>query len=656
MNISILNMQLLNFKGVRNLNVDFGHVTNILGDNGTGKTTVFDAFTWLLFGKNSEDAKDFNVKTLDKDNNPIHRLEHEVKALLDVDGRRMSFRRVFREKWVKKRGSADSEFTGHETELFVDDIPLSQKEYQARVDFVMNESIAKMITSPTYFNSLKWQDRRGVLEAMAGTISNSDIAGNNYEFQSLLAAIGNEKFVDFKKKIGAQKSRIKENLSSIPARIDEAERSKPEPQDYNFLENERAGLLAEIKALDEAIEDSTKAYQLELDAINKKQLEKHQMQTKLQELKLNAGSKKRSELAKVKAEISGIEAELKSEEQSIKRNEETIKNNAFRIESLSKRNEVLRSEWIAKNSEQLTIDEHAMNCPTCKQALPEDQQTNTRETLTANFNSSKKAALDKIDMEGQNNKKMIAKLQEDNQSLEGLNQVLHGEKIEKLKNKLFSLQKDVEIITGWPENESPEAAELQKQIDLFVVPGTPEVNNSELKAKKQKLSQEVSEIEKRLAAKGFIENINTRISELEKSEKELSQELANLERMEFTMAEFSKARIESIEKRINDKFKLVKFKMFEQQINGGEVECCECMVNGVPYSDVNTSGKIQAGIDIINALTDHYKINAPVFIDNRESIVKLPECKSQIINLIVKEGQKLTVETEVTNSELFATA
>ena len=98
------------------------------------------------------------------------------------------------------------------------------------------------------------------------------------------------------------------------------------------------------------------------------------------------------------------------------------------------------------------------------------------------------------------------------------------------------------------------------------------------------------------------------------------------------------------------------FKMFEQQINGGEVECCECMVNGVPYSDVNTSGKIQAGIDIINALTDHYKINAPVFIDNRESIVRLPECKSQIINLIVKEGQKLTVETEVTNSELFATA
>ena len=644
MNITILNMQLLNFKGVRNLNIGFGNVTNISGDNATGKTSIFDAFTWLLFGKNSEDAKDFNIKTLDSSGQPVHHLEHSVTAILLVDGREMKFKRLLKEKWVKKRGESVAEFTGHETEYYIDDVPLSQKEFQARVDIIMNESIAKMITSPTYFNSLKWQERRGVLEAMAGKINDTEIAGTNVSFRNLLAQLGGDKLDNFKKKIGAKKKLLKDSLETIPTRIDEAERSKPEPVDVPGLQNALSRIEAEIKGIEDAIEDKTKAYELQYAAIRQKQQEKHDLETKLQEAKQASGITKRNKISELEIEIQKTEAEVNTLMRKVEMNNQIIASNRKRIASLTKRNDIIRADWNIENAKTFVMDEHTLNCPACKQALPADEQSNIRERLTTNFNNAKAKALKIISDEGSANKNLIDELTKENNQIEESNSQLNIGTIDKLQRKLTGLKEDVEIVKEWPESDSKEAAIIAKQITDFIIPESPVIDNSELKQKKESLYKDLNEINVQLTSQAQIKKINARIEELKLEEETQSQELADLERMEFTIAEFSKAKIETIESRINGKFAIVKFKMFEQQINGGETEACECMVDGVPYSDVNTAGKIMAGIDIINALTEHYKINAPVFIDNRESIVRIPDCKSQIINLIVKEGAKLTVK------------
>jgi exonuclease SbcC len=646
MNIRILNMQLLNFKGVRNLNIDFGDVTNISGDNATGKTSIFDAFTWLLFGKNSEDAKDFNIKTLDKFNQPIHKLEHEVTATLDVDGREMKFKRVLREKWVKKRGQADAEFTGHETEFFVDDVPLQAKEYQARVDFVMNENIAKMITSPVYFNQLKWQDRRGVLEAMAGTISNEEIAGSNPDFKALLAMLGNDKLSDLKRKISAKKGLLKASLETIPTRIDEAQRSKPESEDYNAINTRIRHVKNQIDVIDAAIENKTAAYELEYKKIQGKQQEKHELEMKLAEAKQKGSAVKKNKLLELNNIAIACKMDIANENNCIERNLSTISANQQRIDSLMQRNNKLREDWTLENAKILTIDDNALNCPTCKQLLPETEQEGIKERLTKNFNESKQAALNKNVQEGKSNKQLMDKLLEENAELTNKN-IAHSDNISSFEKKLKATNEDIETVKGWPEGESKEAAETQKQIDAIIIPASPVIDNGHFKEEKLSLQNELNELNKRLATKEQIEKIEARIAELEEEQLKQSQELADLERIEFSIEKFSKLKIDTITERTNGKFKLVKFKMFQTNINGGVEECCECMVNGVPYSDVNTAGKIQAGIDIINALTEHYNINAPVFIDNRESIVSLPECKSQIINLIVVKGMKLTITSDL---------
>ena len=120
----------------------------------------------------------------------------------------------------------------------------------------------------------------------------------------------------------------------------------------------------------------------------------------------------------------------------------------------------------------------------------------------------------------------------------------------------------------------------------------------------------------------------------------MAQEIANIEKTQYTIENFIKLKVDTIENRINEKFSLVKFKLFEDQINGGQVETCEALVNGVPFSSLNTASKINAGIDIINTLCEFYNVSAPIFIDNRESVVKLLDSNSQIINLIVSESDK----------------
>lgn len=138
-------------------------------------------------------------------------------------------------------------------------------------------------------------------------------------------------------------------------------------------------------------------------------------------------------------------------------------------------------------------------------------------------------------------------------------------------------------------------------------------------------------------------NTLDRISELEELQKAQAQELARLEKIEFTILEFEKAKDNMLAERINNMFQLVKFKFFTDQIKGDGKITCECTVDGVPYSDLNTAKKVNAGLDIINAICKRYNVGAPIFIDNRESVNELIDTESQIINLVVSKDQQLTI-------------
>jgi exonuclease SbcC len=661
MKIYLKQLTLRNFKGIRSQAITFNEVTDIYGQNGSGKTTIMDAFLWLMFGKDSSDRVDFEIKTLDENNEPFHKLDHEVTAIMSMNGDDITISRIFREKWVKKRGEKDSEFTGHEQSFFWNDVPLKESEFKAKVASLVDEKVFKLLTNVQYFSSLKWQDRRNTLLSIAGDISNTDIlneieAGNNPAFKELIKALNAKKSIkEFKDEITAKKKKLRDELEVIPHRIDEANNSLPDKLDYKSIEKELAEVTSEIENIDALLESKTKAARDYQDKITAKIREVGQLRNQLISLENDIKNQVLDSKISRESDINERKRQLRSKEDELTR----LRNDLTLEERNLKTKEQLaaefRTKWSEIDKETFSFDESKCLCPTCKRQYDATDIESSRNLLQKNFNTDKVNRLTEVIEKGKSaaNDITVYKAKIDNIKASGIS--LKGE-VDQLKADISELEQNhnrlcvdenkevIDAIGGSKEHKA-----INSKIDtLNEEINTPlsSENNAELKARKVDASNRAIEIRNRLSTKDQREKVLARIEELSSKEKTMAQELADLEGVEFSIEQFVKAKMDTLESRINDRFSVVKFKMFEQQINGSQVEACTTLINGVPYSDANTASKIAAGLDIINVLSDHYDVTAPIFIDNRESVTSIPESKSQIINLIVSPKHKvLTVQS-----------
>ncbi|MDR2928232.1 MAG: AAA family ATPase [Cytophagaceae bacterium] len=649
-NIIIKQITLLNFKGQRNLTIDFNEKdTSISGANATGKTTIFDAFTWLLFGKDSEDRTEqkFNLKTLDETGKPFERIPHEVSAILLVDGVETVLKKIYEEKWIKTRGSVDEEFKGHTTTHFVNDIPCSEKEYMAKVDAICSYQVFKLITNPLFFPSQTKDFQRKALFDLAGNVADDEIAANKEEFKALLAALTGKTIEEYKREISAKKSKIKKEIAEIPGRIDEHKRCMPESHDWADIESQISAKKQEVDAIDDQISDYSKS----VEAENKKRADLQSQLGKLKEVKTQHEFEIKERVLKdyhtKETERNALFVELERLQNELSSNHRQISTLTEKKISLNNQLAEFRSGWAAINAETLIFGDHQFDCPTCKRPLEIEDIEAKQSELTANFNKNKADKLEKNKQSGLTIKKDL-----------GTTETIIGQKDAysvELESKISKIQQsDLYLNAPYKPDARPYIERDGRWIECCLLIGNlerqitesnaPTTDNSDLKSKKQTLNNEIDLLKQRLSLREAIQTSLNRIAELEKEYKAQSQELASLEGVEFTIAAFGKAKVEAIESRINGLFSLVNFKMYEQQINGGELETCEAMVNGVPFTDLNNAMKINAGLDIINAFCKKQGIYAPIFIDNRESVNNIIPCESQIINLIVSTDKQLVIK------------
>lgn len=642
--IIILRLTLLNFKGIRSLTVDFDeHETNIYGANAAGKTTVFDAFRWVLFGKDCNDRKDFNIKTIGADGKPIERLPHEVTADLVVDGEQITLKKCYVEKWTKKRGSAVETFSGHAVECYYNDVPCSVKEYEAKVSEICDEQVFKLITNPLFFTSQKKDFQRGMLINLAGDVTNQELVDENPEFSELVGMLSGKTVEELKREVASKKRKIKDGIDNIPARIDERKRDMPEVLDWSAIETNIKVHEYEITQLDAQIADRSKAFN---------EITKHKQEVAKQ-------------LSEVKSSITARQFELKDklladynesrrahdtavQRATTLRNERRVKGLALpRLEkelaSLKEKREGMIAEW--RNIKAMTFAEPDRNefvCPTCKRPLEADDVDAKIEELRTAFNADKSKRLESNKTLGIETKNAIEAKEAEIKAINDGCFKLDNEIAEIENSASYKTEPTEPNIEPMIEADSTlqelkaKAANLQTELDKEVsAPDT-----SDLQELKSKHQEAINADKVKLHNRETIANSNKRIKELEDEYKTSQDELARLEGIEFTIQQFCKARIEHVESRINGMFKLVRFKMYEQQINGGEIETCEATVNGVPFSDLNNAMKINAGLDIINAICAANGIIAPIFIDNRESVSDIVSTQSQIVNLIVDANCK----------------
>lgn len=673
MNITLKSMKMAYFQGHKHLEINFDPTaTNIFGNNATGKTTIVSAFRWCLFGKDVNDRTDFEIKTLDENNKVIPQVDHSVELAFDIDGAPLTIMRIMREKWVRRRGTEIAEFAGNENLFYWNDVPVQLKEFQQRVAQLVDEKLFKLITDPIYFNAiLPWQDRRTILFSMADPVTD-EMAFN------AIATHGNERYLqvlrdhfaqkksekDIKAQLSAQKKKLKDELETIPLRVDEATKSIPTDIDYGSIQNQIKTLEGQILEWNQAKNNLVQASAKSNESIMAKQRELNELNQRLNRMEIDLRNERSGAITTWRDKVNqaanayrSAQSEVESKQHKIDIISRNLDGYNQDLNNLETRLANLRQQWADVNAEQLKEDPASTCCPTCERAYDIEKATEIKSNLQKNHEADKQRRLNDINRSGESMKadkvaieQKIADLMKKLSSEQSLLVTLNNN-LEAATKIHTDLQAQLVQLEATPIDMTPteEMVALKSQIDSFEIPKGETLDLSEFDNNIRTTQQQINQLSQQLGMKDQAERTKARIAELTDSQQHLAQELAELEGVEFAMQNFEKWKVDTMAEQVNRKFKHIRFKLFEDQINGGTNPICEALVNTngawVPYSSANRAGQINAGMDVINAMCAHHNIYAPIFIDNRESVVELAGTASQVVNLIVMDGAKLQVCT-----------
>ena len=619
-------IMLNNFKGIKFINFEFdGNDASIYGDNATGKTTIFDSLCWLLFGKDSLDRADFEIKTL-VNGEPLHNVNHEVEATFsNDDGTGFTLKRIYREKYSNPRGG-ETKLTGHTTDYFINEVPVKEKEYKAFINNMINEDVFKLITNPLYFNEqYSWQNRRKLLLEMCGDVDDESVINSRDDLKRLAQLLNGHTVEEQKKIVAAKKAAINKELDMIPIRIDEAVRNKPE------IVSNKTKLTQDIQVILNGIDELEKE-----KAIINNGFEATEKQSKMREINRQLEARRSEVLSDYKKDKRALRSnyelslmQLKSLEAERDRYYDRHNDLNRDIDLENKRIEKLQDEFNSFNNQKFDT----VNCPTCGQPYPDEK----RAELETIFNTQKSTNLEEW-------QKLIDSAKAMKQSYMEQQDIM-AVKVDGLTNQIVDKQKeydshfkDYEELQEPNIEDDPAYKDLKAELFILELDDGNEADDDkllkidtelkELKSKKSALETELNKF--KMAA-----DIDTRIAELETQQRKLAEEKNLLDETSFLIDEFVKTKVDLLEQSINSHFEYARFKMFNVLVNGNIEECCETTYKGVPYRSMNNAARMNVGLDIINALTKFYNVTAPVFIDNAEAVTDFIKCNSQTIKLVV---------------------
>jgi DNA repair exonuclease SbcCD ATPase subunit len=676
MKMILKSLHIENFKGIKSLDVNFSEKTKIKGQNAAGKTTIFDAFTWLLFNKNSAGEEKFNVRPLDKDGNRVDNVEIKVVAVLDVDGKEVELSKVQKQNWVKKRGTDTVTLQGNVNSFEIDGYPKSESDFKAYVSgLAQSEDMFKMLTNPQYFSSLKWKEQRDILMKLIADFSDVELAKTDAKYAPLLDELEKAPSTDdIRSKFSKALTEWKKKRAEIPVRIDEAEKSKV---DIDVAERElaRADLTRKIAEIDGKIANSGSAIgdlrsremQLQFDMSGITQTMSGELSAKRRKLD--------DDIFDADEKIDDLHQKIQSAENQIMDNEKAISDADAERKNLGVKYNAEKAKAFDEAPYQFdeskwVFDDSTTVCSLCGQKLPDDKieqikadfetrkakaKADAEEKLKTDrfkFDTDKKVELNRLITLGTEKKNLITELTEKNAELQQSIESLKKQEQETLaqKEELSKQLSQLPEEADYSQNEEyaklkAEHDEVLAKIEKLESEGADSVVD-ELKAEKSDLQARLDEVNAIVAKASMNVEIDERIAELQAEQKEIGQKVADQEQMLYLLEEFIRFKLDKISDSINSHFKTVNFKLFEMQLNGGMKDCCECTVNGVDYSDLNSGHRIVAGLDIIRSLSEMYGVSCPIFVDNAESLneFNVPDMDAQLILLTVSEDKQLKVE------------
>lgn len=616
MKITLKNITLKNFKAIKYISLDFKGNTILYGENALGKTTIFDGFMYALFESNSNNRSCFSIKTLDDKGKEIPHLEHEASVELNIDGKNIRLTAGIRDKWIKE--NSESVFKGNEHYYKINNVPVSQSKYKRRIGLIAKEEILKLITNTSYFCNMNWQESRKIIMDMCGYIPFAKIS--NSQTAEEIDRIG---YNLLEKETRIKINNLKEHIQAMPIKREELNKSIIN-EDFSTVEYELTKAKDNLERLKKII--------LGKESVSNTDKKRQSIEKRLYEIR-EAFNIKYTAIKKDKAnKINKANLKLSSlcNDQIVYC--ERLSYAKEKLNKVQKDIEHTANEIIER--EKSEFDKGTLICPFCARPLT----SKDRIAKISEFNKNKEESIRALDI------KLTQLKNSKNNCLNEISTL--NTKIENIKNEIINeninidAYKNIQIKEFEPDTEYTALKQELENMDIS--------EKEKLRAEYENCCENLNILNIKKFRMEQNKRIYKRIEDNINEEKSFKNRLKEKENTLDEIHSLLSLKAEYIEKAINSQFSIVKFKLFKKLINGNIEDCCIPTVNGVPYKDLNTAMKINCGIDIINTLSAHFNIYAPVFIDNREAITKLAKSNSQLISLAVKENcNKITLKEEI---------
>lgn len=660
MEIKFKKIRIRNFRGLVNFEANLdGRSVRIAGANGLGKSSVADAITWVLFGKDSRRRTAFPIDPVDDAGRIIHHLDVSVELELLIDGQPTTLRRRRSEKWVQKRGMTTEQLDGHQTTCYIDGRPLPSSDFSSHVDTIVKEELFRALTTPDYFPSLPMDQQYRLLVKIVGTRTLAETAAKDEEALKVVDELGQRSLDQYRQGLSYDLQRTRKELELIPVRLSEVqgfiEQVKAKGADGKTAQRHAKGIEEKLRQVTQEIDSMAGVVRAENARHNDQRAyiqqlrqQRDAIEDRIEKQNREARTLHQSLVCKAKEELEATEERHTAAKTMLGLHERRLKDLEQQLIDFRRRWEEVERLSFSWNAEEAV-------CPTCGQPLPQDQADQKRVEAEMRFNERKMQQQDALDEEG---KKLAASKQRlQDLSAAAREEMATAERLMPEARERLSKaeaepieQADYHDAADW-QRLSGEIDQRMKELEQTTQAQEPP-QLAALRTEEQAYRKELRLLQQTIDRSKQIDEYVRREKELQKWRTTLSGDITRMQTRLEAAERLQLMEANDLQKRVNDLFPSVRFRLSRELLNGREVGHCELSVDGVPYSGLSTSERINAGLELINALARHYNIVAPIVIDNAEAVNKVAPTLGQQILLEVSPAKKLSVE-QITPSSLF---
>lgn len=617
----------------QNMMIDFsGKTTEIAGRNQSGKSTIYNAFLWLLTGCDEYDRMNFRLF----DDTIEHTKETDapasVVAVISIDGIEYKLERKASMGWTRKRGKAEWERKGSDNYTFaIDDIDRSSSEYKAFIEeMILPIDKLKICINIGYLLSLDWKEMRKRFEDMVGEINMGDYKDDYSDILDDLQKYGVE---DLKTRYRNIIKRLGKEVEDLPVAIETLVSSLPD-----------------LKAIEEAEKDLG-SKRKELDDISGSVSAKDEVKNKLDEAEdeFNKGKSEylmdcskvltemREELIRLKKENEGRKYRNRKRNNAINKLSIRIDNNNKRMDYLLGR----KNDLLAKCKEIKAMEFNEYKCPYCGQELPDDML----EKAKSEFYTNRESKYKDVVSGGKNVVSMIEDLVRDNEKhqkeIDDLSQMEDIDDTSYLEERISEYKDNItpyeETIEG--KDKLAKLADIRSEYEAC--------DGDTISDRRSGLVNEIESLSRIAGKRDEYDRINARISEMRKKLRDEANEKVHIEGMMGKLSMFEREKASIISEKVNKKFDYISVKMTEVNKSGEIVDTCAILdKEGVSYQVTNSASRMRCGIDVARSFSRFYGVSLPLFVDNAERMdsSNLPGEEGQVVLLRVSDDKGLNVK------------